>query len=240
MPGVQTPPDVLARLVSEDSSKPALTYYDDTPGPTQGERIEISRRVLDTWVAKAANALQEGLDVHPGSVVLLDLPAPHWRTAYWALAVWSVGATLTLDDHEGADVLVTSDPNSPAVEDSDEVVVVTLAGLAREYPGELRTGVMDEARELASFGDSFDAWDEVEADDVGLVHQGERTAYEALVPTPTWSRESRVLITTTDRAAFLTQLMHALTVHGSAVLVRGGAVSSSDPRLAQEGVTQHA
>ena len=42
----------------------------------QGERIEISRRVLENWVAKAANALQEGLDVQRGSIVLLDLNLP--------------------------------------------------------------------------------------------------------------------------------------------------------------------
>ena len=130
----------------------------------------------------AANALQEGLDVEPGTVVLLHLPSPHWRLAYWALAAWSVGATVTLDTHEGADVLVTTDPDAEPADDADEVIVVTLAALAREYaagPGAagLRSGMMDEAKELASYGDSFTAWDSPDPEDAALVHHGERTAY---------------------------------------------------------------
>src|SRR5690606_4093149 len=145
---VPMPAQVLADLVTADPTRPVVTFYDDTTGPTQGERVELSRKVLANWVAKAANALQEGLDVQPGSVVLLHLPAPHWRLVYWALAVWSVAATVTLAPHEGADVLVTTDPASPVAEDADEVVVVSLTALAREWSGSLRTGHMDEAREL--------------------------------------------------------------------------------------------
>ena len=162
---MQFPAQVLAAAVADDATRPVLTFYDDTP-EGRGERIELSRRVLATWVAKAANALQESLDVQPGSVVLVDLPAPHWRLAYWALAVWSVGATLTVDAHEGADVLVTTDPDGEVAEDSDEVVAVALPALSRDFGQELRSGVMDEAAELASFADDFTAWDEAAEDDL--------------------------------------------------------------------------
>lgn len=237
---VLTPHQALTDLVHEDPTRPAITFYDDTPGPTQGERIEISWRVLDNWVAKAANALQEGLDVQRGSVVLLDLPCPHWRACYWALAVWSVGATLTLDAHEGADVLVTTDPDSPTAEDADEVVAVTLAGLAREFAGDLRSGVMDEAKEVSSFGDGFTAWDEPEADDDALVHDGERTAYQELFGEPTWPRGSRVLVGPTSPRALLGHLLQALATGSSLVLVRGSEPATDDPRVASEGVTLRA
>ena len=93
---MRTPSSVLADLVRADATRPRVTFYDDAPGPTRGERIELSGRVLANWVAKAGNALQEEYDAAPGTLVRLDLPALHWRTAYWALAVWSVGATVSL------------------------------------------------------------------------------------------------------------------------------------------------
>lgn len=233
---VHTPAQVLADLLSEDPSRPAITFYEDSPGPTQGERIELSRKVLATWVAKAANALQEGLDVEPGSVVLLDLPVPHWRWVYWSLAVWSVGATLTLDAHEGADVLVTADPDSSTAEDADEVIAVTLPALAREFDGDLRSGVMDEAKELPSFGDGFTAWDEPDPADPALIHEGERTPYEEVVPPPRWPPGCRVLVTAEAPHEFLLHVLHAFAAGGSVVLVRGSAPGAGDARMESEGV----
>lgn len=233
---MQLPSEVLDEAVAADATRPALTYYDDAPGGT-GERIEISRKVLRTWVAKAANALQEGLDVQPGSVVLVDLPAPHWRLAYWALAVWSVGATLTVDTHEGADVLVTTDPDSDLADDCDEVVAVALPALARHFGAELRSGVMDEAAELSSFADDFTAWDDVEPTDVALVSSGERVAYDALLtglePLPDGARS---LVTTTDRGRFVRQVLQVLATAGSAVLVLGPTPNAGDDRMRAEGV----
>ena len=234
------PARVLDDAVAADATRPALTFYDDTD-EGRGERIEISRRVLRTWVAKAANALQEGLDVQPGSIVLVDLPSPHWRLAYWALAVWSVGATLTVDAHEGADVLVTNDPDSELAEDCDEVVAVALPALSRNFGDELRSGVMDEAAELASYADDFTAWDEVRAEDVALVHDGERTSYADLLEgVPEVPQGARTLITTTDPGLLVRQVLQVLAAEGSAVLVRGASddpgALAADERLTAEGV----
>ena len=87
MTGALFPADVLARLVSSDSGRPRLTWYDDTPGPTNGERIELSARVLTNWVAKAANLLQDDCAAGPGTTVGLDVPA-HWDedAERWACA----------------------------------------------------------------------------------------------------------------------------------------------------------
>ena len=84
-----TPAEVLTTINRTDSAAPRVTCYDDLPGPTAGERVELSGRVLGTWVNKAANALQEEWDLEPGSVVHLAL-RPHWRLLYWAWSAWSV------------------------------------------------------------------------------------------------------------------------------------------------------
>ncbi len=230
---MRTPSTVLDELVAADPARPRLTFYDDTTG----ERIELSGKVLANWVAKAANALQEAYDVAPGTVVLLDLPSPHWRQAYWALGVWSVGATLTLDDSEGADVLVTTDPGGRMAEDSDEVVAVALPALSRSFGAELRSGVMDEARELATYGDQFAAWDSPGPDEAALVHRGERTTYAQVLDDRDWPDGLRVLVTDTDPGAALTDMLAAWGAGGSVVLVHG----ATDPavmrqRTAEEGV----
>ena len=171
---VSTPPAspaaLLRRLVAADPGRPRVTVYDDTDSPTRGERIELSARVLANWVAKAANLLRDDLDAGPGSVVLLDLP-PHWRTLYWAVAAWSVGACVEVPAHRttadagpgpapaaatnaAADVVVTDAVDVAAA--ADEAVLVTLAALARSAAGPVPTGVVDEARELATHGDVFD------------------------------------------------------------------------------------
>lgn len=230
------PAQVLTDAVARDATAPALTYYDDDPDGS-GERIELSRAVLRNWVAKAANLLQEELDVQPGSVVLIDLPAPHWRLTYWALAVWSVGATLTVDTHEGADVLITTDPDGELAEDCDEVVAVTLPALARSFGRELRSGVLDEAADLATYADEFSAWDEAEGDDIALVSAGERVSFAAMLQgLPPVPAGARAMVVTGDRGLFVRQILQLLDGDGSAVLVRGPVPSVDDPRWASEGV----
>lgn len=232
-----SPAEILATLADHDEGRPAVIFHDDLPGPTHGERIELSRRVLRTWVAKAANALQEGLDVEPGSVVRLDVPVPHWRFVYWAYAVWSVGATLTVDDHEGADVIVTVDPFSARAQEADAIVAVTLPALAREAEHDLPTGVLDEAREIASYGDGFEPWDTPDPDDAAFVCDGERTTYADLVPDPRDGVE-RVLLHDTRAATVLQESLRTFAGGGSLVLVRAAQpVDPADPRWAAEGVT---
>ncbi len=161
-----SPTDALAAMVRTDPAAPRITCYDDRPGPTQGERVELSARVLGTWVAKAANALQEEWDLGPGARVRLDLPA-HWRALYWALATWSVGASVVLGGDEYADLVVTDDPERlPAPPAAG--VLVTAAALARSAGIDLRTGALDEAAELATYGDHFDPWAEPTADDPAM------------------------------------------------------------------------
>jgi uncharacterized protein (TIGR03089 family) len=215
-------------MLRSDSAKPRITTYDDTDGPTNGERIELSARVLGNWVNKAANALQDEFDIAPGSVVRLDLP-PHWRTAYWALATWSVGGAVSVDgdsDDDAPDLLVTTDPEAAAAAASSgtPAVLVTLAGLARAAATPVPTGVMDEARELSTHGDQFAAWEEPADDDTALVAGGERTAYADVLH---WAappaRAERRHLTTTGTADFLRACLALWAADGSVVLSRGEA-----------------
>ena len=74
----------------------------------------------------------------------------HWRSLYWALATWSVGATVVVGDAAtGADVLVTDSPAAAAGHGGD-AVLVSLPALARRHPeADDAGGAVDEARELA-------------------------------------------------------------------------------------------
>lgn len=173
-----TPRDVLHRLLAHDATRPRLTWYGG-----DGERVELSARVLENWVAKAANLLLEEADLEVGGSVRLDLPRGHWRGAYWALATWSCGATLRLDDTE-TDAFVTSDAEAAAASGATLRVLVTPGALARSHPGEVPVGVVDEAAELATYPDRFVPAGEPSMTAPALVGaDGRPYAYAGLVPT---------------------------------------------------------
>lgn len=240
-----TVPALLDALLGSDPGRPRITVYDDTDGPTRGERVELSARVLANWVAKAANLLQDELDAGRGTVVLLDLP-PHWRTLYWALAAWSVGACVEVPAHRTADataegglaapgIVVTDDPAVAA--EAEEGVLVTLAALARAAAVPVPPGVLDEAKVVATHGDAFSSWEEPAAEDPAL-RDGGTTPYASLVPA---GEPGRVHTTATDTAAFLRTALAAWAGDGSVVLTRGEpARDVLDARLASEGVTRQA
>lgn len=144
-------PTLLSTLRTSQATSPALVWY----GP-EAERIELSGRVLDNWVAKTSNLLVEELDAEPGVRVRLDLPA-HWKTLVWALAAWQTGCTVVLGDsveEPGADVTVTA---SQDVLDASSGTVVAVAQGAMElrWTGGLPAGAVDFAAEVRSFADTF-------------------------------------------------------------------------------------
>ena len=232
----ETPAALLARLVESDPGRPRITTYDDTEGPTRGERIELSARVVANWVSKAGNLLQEDLDAAPGTRVLLDLPA-HWRSVYWAFAVWSVGAEVVLpgaDADTPVDVVVTDDPER--CEQGEVAVLVTLAALARSADGPVPPGAVDEAKDLATHGDVFTAWDEPDADAVALRTPEGALTYAGLVPTG--AGPVREHVATGETATLLEVVLRAWAGDGSVVLTRGAPDADVlAARLATEGVT---
>ncbi|MFS2088006.1 TIGR03089 family protein [Paenarthrobacter sp. YJN-D] len=145
--------NLMTALRSGNSTSPRLTWY----GPGS-ERVELSGRVFDNWVAKTGNLLQDELDAEPGMAVRLDLPA-HWKSFVWALAAWQLGMEVVLDG-TSAELLITDKPDDGAGAGFDAVVAVPLAALAMRWPGELPSGVVDYAAEVRSHGDVFMAHDE--------------------------------------------------------------------------------
>ena len=236
------PADVLARMLAADQARPRLTWYDDEPGPTAGERIELSARVLANWVAKAANLLQDDAAAGPGTTVGLDLPA-HWRSLYWALATWSVGATVVVgSEASGSDLLVTHSPAAAAGHGGD-AVLVSLPALARSHPeAAAAPGAVDEARELATHGDVFSPMADPEPGDVALACSGTHprdTAYgDVVVGEPAWGEAPRVVLGG-PLEQVLRRSLAAWSADGSVVLVRGSRDDLSD-RFASEGVTHDA
>jgi len=156
-PGVDDVPGLLRMLLAQDPGGPRVTWY----GPG-AERVELSAKVLDNWVAKTANLLVDELDVGPASTVLIDLPA-HWRTAVWLLATWSAGACAVVPapgstTDAAPDVLVTTDPRGHVLAPTTRGVAVALPALAVRFPGdpgELPPDWIDAAVEVRGFGDVF-------------------------------------------------------------------------------------
>ncbi len=242
MTSLPRPPAVLAAAAAADPTAPRLTSYDDTDGPTRGERVELSGRVLSTWVAKAANALQEEHGIGPGSTVALVLPA-HWRALVWMLATWSAGGTLVLGDPTpSADVVVSDDPALLETV-AGEGVLVTLAALARSAPGPVPSGVMDEARDLATYADRFEPWARAADEDVALVAAGQETAYGSLTarlaPAEPLDEGSRAHTATADPLELASLALAAWAGGGSLVHSRGAAPDAPQlpARLASERVT---
>ncbi|NYF99111.1 TIGR03089 family protein [Janibacter cremeus] len=234
-----TPASVLSDLNDRDSAAPRITCYDDVPGPTAGERIELSGRVLGTWVSKAGNALQEEWDIEPGSVVRLSMQ-PHWRLLYWAWAAWSVGAHVDLDGDLTADLVVTDDAGS--LPDEGPAVLVTRGALARSAGTDLPDPVMDEAAELASFGDDFVAWQEPDEDDLALTLEGSSLTHAAavadVVAAVPVATGARLHLVDPTAGRLLRAAMSAWAGGGSLVLQLGGVDAQTLTRRASsEGVT---
>ncbi len=217
-----TPHEVLDGLLRSDPTRPRVTCYDDGTG----ERIELSGKVLANWVAKAANLLQEEFEISPGHRVRLRLPVDHWRTTYWALAAWSVGAHVVTDDGDADDLLVTVTPD-PAAGDQ---IVVTLAALARAATIDLPVGAVDEARELATYADVFVPYQSPTPDHPAL---DGRSYADLVTPSPgmglrTWVREQGL-------DGMLRQCLSVWAADGSVLLLRGTSEGDVAHRLETEG-----
>ena len=81
------------RQAGRYGDKPFLTWYDDR----RGERVELSFRTFDNWVAKTANLLVDELGAEPGDrvgVLLVD----HWQTPIVLAACWRAGVGVVVLD----------------------------------------------------------------------------------------------------------------------------------------------
>lgn len=143
---------------------PRLIWY----GPGH-ERVELSGRVLENWVAKTSNMLVEELDATADTAVAVDMP-PHWKTLVWALACWQVGAVTVLDGEAPADVRLAMQAADDVVEpkrNGEVLVLVAPGALDMRWSGPLPDEAVDYAATVRSFGDVY--LDEPAAEGVELL-----------------------------------------------------------------------
>src|SRR5829696_3614981 len=116
------------RLTGRYGDKPFITWYDDH----RDERVELSYRTFDNWVAKTANLLVDELGAEPGDRVgaLVD---DHWQAPIVLAACWRAGlAVVALDPADTAPppdlvAAVVREEHLAAAEPAlDEVPVVAL------------------------------------------------------------------------------------------------------------------
>src|SRR4029453_10470004 len=84
------------RQIGRYGDKPFVTWYDDH----RDERVELSYKTFDNWVAKTANLLVDELGAEPGDRVgalLVD----HWQGPIVLAACWRAGVgVVALDLHD--------------------------------------------------------------------------------------------------------------------------------------------
>jgi uncharacterized protein (TIGR03089 family) len=221
--------ELMTSLRSGHATSPRLTWY----GP-DSERVELSGRVLDNWVAKTSNLLQDELDAEPGMRLGLSLPA-HWKSLIWALAAWQLGMETVLDGGD-AELLVTDSPETTTAK-YDAVIAVALPALAMRWPGELPAGVIDYAAEVRSHGDVFMAHSEPSASGCALkAHDGQRYLHADLITGFAASHDegARLLVPATEGLeTALAGSLGAWSKDGSVVLAHPD-VELTDKLLAAE------
>ncbi|PYC77620.1 TIGR03089 family protein [Streptomyces tateyamensis] len=160
----RTPAELLRAALGEDPARPLVTFYDDDTG----ERVELSVKTFDNWVAKTANLLQDELNAGPEDTAALLLPA-HWQSAVWLLACWSVGVTAVPAGDPAEASLVVSGPDGLAAAQacSGERVALALRPLGGRFP-QRPDGFLDYAAEVPGQGDRFAPYSPVVADTPAL------------------------------------------------------------------------
>ncbi|WP_136609453.1 TIGR03089 family protein [Sinomonas albida] len=232
---------LLHSLRSGNSSAPRLTWY----GP-DGERVELSGRVLDNWAAKSSNLLVEELDAEPGTRFRLDLPA-HWKSAVLALAGWQAGGVLVDGD---ADIVFTTEPGQESagqasagqasagqVSPGATHVAVALGALELAFPGALEPGQVDYVALVRQFADSFDPLDPPSADDGAARLGGEEFSQAGLLErfAAPYEPGARVLVDASrPLREVLAALLGAWAAGGSAVLRHGSVADTARLREAEK------
>jgi uncharacterized protein (TIGR03089 family) len=250
------PAELLRRRVADDPSRPLITFYDDATG----ERVELSARTFDNWVAKTANLLVDGLGAEAGTRVVLVLP-PHWQTAVWLMACWSAGMVavprdMDVEDGEGDEpfgvpgpyVLVAAEDVLDRVlndQNADEIVGLSLHSLGGGLTAG-PAGVVDYAVEVRAHGDRFAPGPEVTPEGPALTVTNDTLTGAGLVDEAReaagrWGLDAgdRVLVdmvyTTLD--GVLAGLLAPLASGASVIIQRNFTKPSLDRRVTMEHVT---
>ena len=129
----------LTERVRNSASTPAVTFYNGA------ERIELSYKSLDNWVAKTSNFLLDEIEVREADSFYLDLPA-HWLKVVWLLAIWATGCQIA-PTRDAALHTVSSEPTT------GDDIYCSLQVMGK--PPEAPVGFIDFITEVRKFGDFF-------------------------------------------------------------------------------------
>jgi uncharacterized protein (TIGR03089 family) len=231
------PVDLLRRTLAAEPARPLVTFYDDATG----ERVELSVKTFDNWVAKTANLLVDGLGAEPGGRVALALPV-HWQTAVWLFACWSAGLiALPVDEGEipeDADIVAAAPARlAAALTTRAEVVGLSLHALGAPLD-ECPPGVTDYAVEVRAYGDRFGA--AVDPDALAVELGGEAMTGAQLVAAAAGTPPGTRVLTTVSyatREGLISGLVGPLTSDGSVIICQNPEQSGLDRRISLERAT---
>ncbi|MGQ7787720.1 TIGR03089 family protein [Nesterenkonia sp. K-15-9-6] len=122
--------------------RPSVVWY----GP-DGDRVELSGRVLQNWAVKLVGLLREEVELDDGADVLIHC-APHWKACAAVLAAGALGCRVTLGSPGGEPALVITD----RPEDWTDTEALGDAELAALSPGLLDDSYAD------AVGTSLPGW----------------------------------------------------------------------------------
>lgn len=235
------PVDLLRRELAAEPSRPLVTFYDDATG----ERVELSVKTFDNWVAKTANLLVDGIGADTGARVALALPV-HWQTAVWLYACWAAGmVAVPVDDGEipeDVDVVAAGPGRLEAALAATKATAAEVVGLSLHALGaplaECPPYVTDYAVEVRGHGDHFAAATDDDAPAVEVA--GETlTGAELVAAGEATPHGARVLTTVSyaTRDGLINGLTGPLGSHGSAIICQNLEVTRLNQRITVEHVT---
>lgn len=215
--------------VSEQGPKPFLTYYDEGTG----ERVELSYRTFDNWLAKTGNLIQDEVYAQSGDRIALHA-RPHWLSAVWAVAPLLTGAVVAPWAGPAGAHAVVAGPESlaevreAAGRSAAELWALSLLPLGLPFP-QVPEGYRDFAAEVRGHGDRFVPLDPPRGDSAAVAGpDGAELSHRELVEAAraVGRRSADRLLVTADRDQYTTdelvQWLYAPASAGaSIVLVRG-------------------
>jgi uncharacterized protein (TIGR03089 family) len=169
------------RQTGRYGDKPFVTWYDDH----RDERLELSYKTFDNWVAKTANLLVDELGAEPGDRVgaLVD---DHWQAPIVLAACWRAGlAVVALDPADTAPppdlvaAVVREEQLAAAEPALDEVPVVALTAGPFGRPERDLGRALNFSRIVPSMGDVFETGPDPAGD--ALTANGETVTMTDLV-----------------------------------------------------------
>jgi uncharacterized protein (TIGR03089 family) len=240
-----TVPDLITSLLRNDPVRPLVTFYDDSTG----ERVELSVKTFENWVAKTANLLQGELSADPGEHVALWLPT-HWQTAVWVCAAAACGVVVSTDPRvqTPVDVAVCGPETLPTASGSGarEVVALSLRPMGQGFAEPLPEGATDYAREVLAQGDSFLPLAAPDGEATFLVSAEASLSQRELLERARARAgdlglhpAGRLLTDANpaEESGLVGGLLAAMVTGGSVVLTRHADPAAVDGRVAQEQVT---